>query len=722
MNVNSGMQSGEIPSGTLKKAISCLAEYHGKDISHQYLLESLGEGEGVSDFSLVEEVLFKSGLSVSLAQTVDLNQITGSCCVLLKNGRVATILQSNDENFVVAILETKDGVMQVAKNTLAEQYAGTVLFAGRSLDETQTYLIAPPQKGHWFWREVRQQKSLFRDAVIGSLCANLLAACIALFSLQIYDRVIPHQSTATLWVLVSGVVIAILLEASLRISRAHLLDASGRQLEIRLSKYLFEKFIGGRLTQQSLSPGAKVHAVKEFGSVREFFTAASIGSAADIPFAVIFLGLIFVIAGNVAFVVMFAMGLIVLPSLLAQKKIAKLSEEMQGGSSAAGKLLIESAYAQDSVKMHQAEGFVQKKWEDIVALNAVKTTEQRVLSAGLMHSAQAIQQAAYVVAIIAGVFLVFAGDFTVGSIIAISILSTRTLAPITQLSSIVMRWQQVKTSMTALEAIVNDTQDRPSDREFLRHPNLAGEISLENVQFQYGEKNPVLNITQFAVKPGENVAILGMNGSGKTTLLKVISGLFDFSQGEFSIDGLDARLIDPYDLRRNIGYLPQEVKLFAGTLRENLTFGSLRSSDEKILSALNFAGLSDLIRKDPKGLDLLIEDGGAGLSLGQRQCVGLARLFLQDPQIVLLDEPTASLDQNLERKVIERLQLWLKGRTCVMSTHRVQPLELVDRIIVLQDGKIVLDDIRERALRKLKLNGDAQPAKSKTIGAHHEAA
>ena len=695
-----------IPETSLTDALARLAQYFNKELSGDQLFDTEVGGAPVS-FQRAGRLLAKVGLSATHSTVDSVDSLDSPCCVALENGKFLTIFYQKDQYFCVADNKTDTGIKEISKASLEEVFSGSVLFVSKSLEGIQTELVSRPKEGHWFWREIKQQKGLFRDAVIGSLCANMLAACIALFSLQIYDRVIPHQSTATLWALVAGVVGAILLETMLRISRAHLLDASGRQLELRLSEFLYEKFIRARLSPQSMDPGAKVHAVKEFGSVREFFTAASIGSAADIPFSIVFLVLIYIIAGNLAFIILFAMALIVMPSLLSQKKIASLSEEMLGGSSAAGKALIESAYGQDSIKSCQAEGYYQKKWEDICALNAEKTTEQRVLSAGLTYSAQAIQQTAYVVAITAGVFLVFSGDFTVGSMIAVSILSTRTLSPVTQLSSILSRWQQVKASMTALDEIVEADQDYPQDRKFLRRPVLNGGIKVENLKFQYQEEKLVLNIPQLMFSPGEKVALLGANGSGKTTLLKVLSGLYQTEGGVLTIDGLDVNQIDPRDIRQNIGYFPQEVKLFAGTLRDNLTFGENRWDEAFLLEAIEFAGLSNFLSSDPYGLDRVIGDGGVGFSLGQRQCIGLARLYLQDPKVVLLDEPTASLDQGLEVKVIASFSTWLKGRTCIMTTHRVQPLNLVDRIIVLQDGQLVLDDKRDAALKKLGATPDA---------------
>jgi len=619
-----------------------------------------------------------------------------------------TVVKRDGDKLYIADVETGDGVSEISDESLQSEFTGVVLFAAKSLMAIESEMVKPPERGHWFWGKLRSQWKLLNDAILGSFFANVLAACIALFTLQVYDRVIPHQSLVTLWVLVVGVGVAIVLEAGLRIARAHLLDTSGRKLEVDLSNFLFERFLGARLSNTAMSPGARVHAIREFSSVREFFTTASISSAADIPFAIIFLGLIYAIAGNVAFVILVAMGLIILPSLLAQKKILKISEEMLDSSSVSNRILIETAYAHESIKSNQAEGFFQERFDDITRLISVKTTKQRLLSASLTYSANVIQQFCYVTAIVFGVYMVFAGDFTVGAIIAISILSSRTLTPMTQLATIITRWKQVRVSLDSLEHIAQSEQERPQDRSFLRPASLSGSINVSDLQFRYDETRLVLNIKGLNFQPSERVAILGVNGSGKSSLLKVISGLYDFETGSVAVGNLDIRQIDPTIVRNVIGLLPQEVHLFSGTLRENLSFGSARFNEITLLKSLKFAGLSEFVKSDPRGLDLIIKDGGVGLSLGQRQCVGIARLYLQDPQIVLMDEPTASLDQGLETEIIKRFGSWLTGRTCLITTHRVPPLALTTRVIVLQNGHVVLDEPTETAIQKLSTNSNVK--------------
>jgi len=694
-------ESIAIPSGTLELVLTRVIERLGKTVSTQDFLQGLPQGTQPLELTVARRALQRLGMTTDLMQERSVCQLQLPCAIGLQDGQYAALLSMHNSFAVLSDLRSADGAWRIPVEELEVYYSGSAIRVSRSIEDIERQYVGAPETGHWFWGAVRRQTKVFRDIAIGSLVANMLAVCIALFTLQVYDRVIPHQSLPTLWMLVAGVALAIILECSLRVARSNLLDATGRKLEIGLSALLLERFLGGRLSKIESSPGASVYALKEFGSVREFFTAASVGSMADIPFTALYLLLIFGIAGNVVFVILAAMIIIVAPSLFAQHKMAKLSEETQGAASAANRILIESAYGHESIKSLRAESLFQHRFEEVTLLNATKTTQQRKLASALTFSAQSIQQVAYVFAIVAGVYLVFAGEFTVGAIIAISILSTRTLAPITQLSGTLARWQQMKIALRNLDRIVELEQERPADRDFVRQEFAQGELDIDGLEFQYEEGVSGLKIDRLSVAAGENMAVLGVNGSGKSTLLKLVSGLYDFKSGSISVDGLDIRQIDPNDLRSNVGYLPQEVTLFSGTLRENLLLGSRRWTETQLLEALNFAGLANIVKNHPRGLDLTIADGGGGLSIGQRQCVGLARIYLQDPPLILLDEPTASLDQNLEAKVIDNLRLWLADKTCVLTTHRVEILSLVDRIVVLQNGSVAMEGEKDVVLERL---------------------
>lgn len=689
----------------LLDAISVFTRILDRDVTKDDLVIGLPDIEGDIPLEFVPRVLQRLGLVARVSTTHLIKSDRLPVCASLQDGTYCVVIRREKKHFILADIDIPGGERKVEIKRFKELFSGTVIEAFAEIEDLERRYVGKSFRGHWFWSKFYSQKKLIFEIVLGSLFANLLAVAVSLFALQVYDRVIPNQSVTTLWVLVLGAGLAILMEAFLRISRSYLMDVAGKKIEIDISTFLFQKLAGMRLSTRPASPGSLVYMMREFGSVREFFTATSVGSVADIPFVGIFLLLIYAIAGNVVWVIISAAVVIVLPSLLAQGKMSRLSEEMLGGTSAAGKLLTEIAYAHETVKSVRGEGFFQRKWEEINTLTATKTTAQRALAAGLTYWSASIQQIAYISAVVAGVYLVFTGEFTVGTIIAVSILTSRTLAPITQLSGALARWQQIKAALKGLEEIASSDQDRPIDRSFARRAVLTGNISIKDLSFGYTDEDaPNLKVDNLQISKGEKIAILGANGSGKSTLLKILSGLFSARAGNISIDNLDLRQIDPEDIRRNIGYLPQEVKLFSGTLRDNLNMGSKRWDEDILFAALDFAGVGGFIRSHARGLDVEIADGGDGLSIGQRQSIGLARLYLQDPRIILLDEPTASLDQNLETNFIANLEGWLSDRTCVIATHRLPILTIVSRVIVLQNGSPALDGPRDKVLEKLTGN------------------
>lgn len=555
---------------------------------------------------------------------------------------------------------------------------------------------------HWFWGQFGRFRRQFAEITLGSFVANLLAVAVALFALQVYDRVIPHQSEATLWVLAAGAGLALVMEALIKIARARLMDGAGRQIELEVQSLLMNRVLGMRSDLAGRQPSQLFSAIREFGAVREFFTASTIGTLADVPFIFVFLLLVASIAGNVVWVLVLGGVLMVVPGLLMQRRMIRLTREAQGASAKSSRLLHETIFELDTLKTQRAEDRFRRLWQDLTLLQATKSSEQRQIAATLTFWSQAVQQGTYVVAVIAGTYLVFAGQFTVGTIIATSILTSRTLAPLTQLAGTMARWSNVKSALDGMDAIALAAQDAEEGRSYLRRETLEGGFGLREVQFGYDEgAAPVLDIAALDIKPGQRVAVLGTNGSGKSTFLKLLSGLYAPGRGRVMVDGTDMGQVAPRDLRRLIGYLGQDVRLFTGTLRENLTLSLLERDDARLMAALEFAGLGAFVRGHPKGLDLDILDGGQGLSQGQRQSIGWARLWLQDPRICLLDEPTAALDQTLERTLVSRLETWLEGRTAVIATHRMPILHLTDRTLILQAGRMAVDGPRDKVLAHL---------------------
>jgi ATP-binding cassette subfamily C protein LapB len=591
---------------------------------------------------------------------------------------------------------------EMTEATFAETYAGRVLRARVVVAELDRRHADKGAKPHWFWGELAKQRRAVAEVALGSAVANLLAVAVALFSLQVYDRVIPHQSVETLWVLAIGVGLAIMLEAMLRIARAGLIDRAGRRIEMSVQRLLIDRLMGMRTGLPGMPPSQLYSSVRDFGSVREFFTASTMGTLTDIPFIFLFFVLVASIGGNVVWVLFAGAILMVAPAFILQKRLMALTQASQGASTRASRHLHEVIYEADTIKTARGEARFRRVWMELTALSTHSSSEQRKLASVLTYWSQGVQQVTYVAAVVVGAFLVFAGQFTVGTIIAVGILTSRTLGPLTQLAGTLARWSNVKAALTALDAVVDAEQDEAEGRVYLRREVIRGDYELRDLVHRYDDEGGrAVDIAGLAIPAGSRVAVLGANGSGKSTLLKLLAGLYRPTEGRVMIDGVDMAQVMPRDLRRGIGYLGQDARLFAGTLRDNLNLTGLERDDDRLMAALDFAGLGAFVRSHPRGLDLMIRDGGDGLSVGQRQSIGWARLWLQDPSVCLLDEPTASLDQTLETALIARVEDWLDGRTAVIATHRMPILGLVERVMVMQAGRAVVDGPRDEVLAHL---------------------
>lgn len=621
----------------------------------------------------------------------------------MTSGQVILVLAQDGDTLTVYDTSCPGNQAEVSVAEFSPVFAGKVISADVAVTELNRRHANAGAKAHWFWGEIHKFRRIIAEVALGSFVANLLAVAVALFSLQVYDRVIPHQSTSTLWVLAIGAGMAMLLEAFLRIARARLMDSAGRRIELRIQTLLMDKLLGMRAGQPGQTPSGTFAAVREFSAIREFFTASTIGTLTDLPFIVLFLALVASIGGNVVWVLFIGGILMVLPSFFMQRKMMDLTLATQGASTKSSRLLHEAIYDADTIKAQRGEERFRRIWGELTALSSLATSEQRKLSTTLTFWSQGVQQATYVAAVVVGTFMVFQGQFTIGTIIAVGILTSRTLGPLTGLAATMARWANVKAALQALDQIADAPQDTEADRTYLRRENIAGGYELREMSYSYdAEGARTVDIPALSITPGQHVAVLGANGSGKSTLLKVLSGLHQPTTGRVLIDGVDMGQVMPRDLRRSIGYLSQEVRLFAGTLRENLNLTLLERNDERLLAALDFAGLGPYVRNHPKGLDLDIHDGGEGLSIGQRQSIGWARLWLQDPRVCLLDEPTAALDQTLEATLVSRLQTWLKGRTAIIATHRVPILQLTERTLILQNGRMTVDGPRDQVLAHMQ--------------------
>ena len=650
----------------------------------------------------IAAVLRVAGMTASV-ETIDrLTPGQWPALAQMANGQMVLVVSQDRESLFVFDKTCPDQRAEVPLAEFAPFFSGRIVRARTSLKQLEDRHKLTQDREHWFWGAFKAQRRAFAEVAVGSLFANILAVAVALFSLQVYDRVIPHKSESTLWVLAVGAMLALGLEMALKLARSGLMDVAGRKIELGVQTLLMGRLLGMKAAPGRRSPSQLFSAMREFSSVREFFTASTIGTLADIPFIFVFLMLVASIGGSLVWVLLAGAVLMVTPGFFMQKKMMQLTQSTQGASARATRLLHEAIYEHETVNTARGADRFKRIWDELTTLSAVKSSEQRKLASALTYWAQMVQQATYVIAVVIGTYKVFEGEFTVGSIIAIGILTSRTLAPLTQLAGTMARWSNVKAALDGLEAIADADQVQAEGRAYLRADRIEGEFELRQLEFRYDPDGAhTVDIPALQIPAGQRVAVLGANGSGKSTLLKLLAGIYEPQGGRILLDGVDIGQLHPRDLRRAVGYLGQDVRLFAGTLRDNLNMTQLERDEERLYQALEFAGLGPHVRAHPRGLDLEIKDGGEGLSVGQRQSIGWARLWLQDPSVVILDEPTAALDTTLETTLVSRLDHWLAGRTAIIATHRVPILALTARTLILQNGRMAVDGPRDAVLAHL---------------------
>lgn len=685
--------AGQAGADPLRDGLTLLCSQLGRQTNAAELGDGLPLEQGRLPLTMVARALRRIDIAARVV-THPLRAIDPyllPALVLLADGRSLVLTALEDGVAHVLIPDSGGGQQRIALDDLALLYSGTAVFAkARYRADGRTGQFAATTGEHWFFGALKRYRRDYAEVALAAMMANLLAIGSALFAMQVYDRVVPNAAFDTLWILATGVALAIVFEAILRIMRAHLLDTMGKRLDIKLSSQLFERVLNTRLSAKPASLGAFSTQIREFESVREFFTASSAAVISDLPFVLIFLVIIALIGGAVVWVPVMAIVLIVIPGLLSQKMLGNLSRRNLREGAVKNAILLESIENMETVKATRAEGRCLHLWENLTAELAGTASRTSALATALSYGASMVQQLGYVGVVVLGVYRIGLGEMTVGALVACSILASRGIAPMSQAASILGRWQHTRVALEGLDQLMSAPVERPQGKAFVRKERLAGSYRLEDLKLHYADSAPVVDIAALSIRAGERVALLGGNGAGKSTLLRLLSGLADPSSGRLLLDDVSLGAIDPADRRRAIGYLPQDVALLHGTLRENLNLEGAALSDDDLFEALDGVGLGAFVRANPLGLDLPILGSGS-FSGGQRQAVGLARVLLQDPPIVLLDEPTAFFDQGSERHVIAYLQQWLGDRTLIATTHKKSLLELVTRAVVLRNGRVIMD-------------------------------
>jgi ATP-binding cassette subfamily C protein LapB len=560
---------------------------------------------------------------------------------------------------------------------------------------------------HWFWGSLAENSRIYRDVMLAAFVVNIFALATPLFTMNVYDRVLPNRATETLWVMAVGISLIVIGDLVLRTMRGYFLDWASTRVDVKLTTRIMEHVLGIRLEHRPNSVGSFANNLRSFETVRDFITSATITTFIDIPFALIFVLVIAWIAPLMVIPVVIGAVLILLYSFSVQAKMHDLSETMYRASAIRNATLIESLVGLETVKALGIEGQMQRKWEQSSHFLTEVSSKLRLLTASISNGASSIQQFITVAVVIVGVYLVIKGELTMGGLIACSMLSSRALVPISQTAGLLTQYHTASTSLTSLDEIMHREVERPKDSAFLSRPTFNGDIEFREVSFRYPEaEQDALTKVSFKIKAGEHVAILGRMGSGKTTIDKLILGLYQPTSGAILIDGIDARQIDPAELRRCVGYVQQDTQLFYGSLRDNLTISAQHVDDAAVLEASAIGGIDEFVNAHPKGFDMSIGERGETLSGGQRQGVGIARAFITKPSIILLDEPTSAMDHTGEEAIKRRLLDATKNKTLILISHRSSLYELVNRIIVIDSGRIVADgpkDLVTDALRNGKI-------------------
>jgi ATP-binding cassette, subfamily C, bacterial LapB len=674
--------------------------------------DALTSGLPLENAKLNPELFKRSAERLRLAVSVQqsaipaLIQPQADITLLLNNHRACQLLKVDESNHFAQVVfpDLSPEPVTISLADLAAEYTGYALVTKQNfIFDSRTPEVGKVKIRHWFWGTLAENKGIYRDVMVAALLINIFALAMPLFTMNVYDRVVPNKAVETLWVLGIGVALIVTGDLLLRSMRAYFLDWASARIDVKLSSQIMEKVLGTRYEAKPTSVGSFASNLRSFESVRDFITSATVVTLIDLPFGIIFLIVIAWISPYMVLPALVGGAVVLIYSLSVQSKMHDLSETMYRASAQRNATLIESLVGLETVKSMGIEGQMQGKWEKSALFLSEVGSKLKLLSSSITNGSYALQQIISVSIIILGVYLISNGDLTMGGLIACSQLTSRALAPISQIASLFTQYHTAATSLKSLEAIMEKPVERSKDVNFLSRPAFKGEIEFKNVSFKYpGTDELALNRISFRIRPGEHVGLIGRMGSGKTTINKLILGLYQPTEGAILIDGIDARQIDPAELRRSIGYVQQDNHLFYGTLRDNITLRHSHADDEAVLQAAQVGGIAEFVNAHPRGFDLEVGERGDTLSGGQRQGVGIARAFVTRPQIVLLDEPTSAMDHSGEETVKRRIAEATAEKTLIVISHRNAMLELAERLIVIDSGQIVADGNKEDVTAALR--------------------
>jgi ATP-binding cassette subfamily C protein LapB len=705
------LKKKKTPQGTLGEdplleSLVFLTKYFGNPKS----AETLKAGFPLSHGQFSPSLFVKSSERVGLKARVvkrDLKNISHMVLpvvLVLDNQRACILLEIlEDDNLRVILPETGCSEEIIRLSDLANEYTGYSIFikVAESFKPNE-YSPIPEKSGSWFWGAILQNKWMYGQVGLAAIFINLFALASPFFIMIVYDRVVPNDAKETLWVLASGIAIVIIFDILLKTLRSYFIDFAGKKADIIISNRIYNQVLDMYLAHRPGSAGAFANTLREFETLRDFFTSATLVSVIDLPFSLLFIFVLWLVAGPVVIVLIVAVVLILSYGLLIQvslnKTIGKNYKEQQSKHG----VLVETINGLETIKTIGAEARMRRQWEEAVGRTARSSQAAKALSGSSANFAGMIQQLTSVGLVLYGVYLISKGEMTVGALIACVMLGGRSIAPLAKVAQLLTRFSQSVSSYKALQNLMDTPIERPVNNSFVHRPDILGDITFSSVSFTYpGRKEKALDNVSFTIRSGDKVGILGRVGSGKSTIAKLALGIYKPESGTIYIDGTDINQIDPADLRKNVGYVAQEPFLFRGTIKDNICAASPFVDLLEIVQAAKMAGIDSFVKQSPMGFDMPVGERGDGLSGGQRQGVTVARAILKKPNVLLLDEPTSSMDPRSEHQLKESLTPFIKKRTVLLTTHRSSMLSLVDRILMLDNGKLVADGDKDDVLKRL---------------------
>lgn len=700
-----------------------VCRFHGRGATRASLAAGLPLAAGRLTLELAERAAARAGMASRL-QRLPLDAIDTAALpaiLVLDNNQTCVLVAWADSGDARVLLpQTGQGEITLPRANLAERYSGITLFVRPQFrfDGRTREIRTGSRRGHWFWSAIGAQRFVYRDVLWAAALVNLFALAFPIFSMNVYDRVVPNNAVETLWAMAVGIVLVLCADLALRNLRSRFVDEASARIDVQLSSRLMERVLGMKLANRPESVGSFASNLRGFEQVRDFIASSTVTALIDLPFALLFVAVMVWLSPWLALPVVTTFGIIVVVGWVLQQRLHELSQTTYRAAAQRNATLIESLTGIETIKAQGAEGAIQAKWERANTFLARINVRMRALSASASTGTAWLTQLCSVVTILVGVYLIGERQLTMGALIAAGMLSGRALAPAGQVVALLMQYQGARTALESLETLMAQPVERPGADEgaapFIERRELKGEVELRNVRFAYPNRDDAaLDGVSLRIQPGEKVAFIGRVGSGKSTLQRLVMGLYQptgADGGAVLLDGIDLRQLDPADVRRNIAHVAQDVLLFHGSLRDNIAFGLPHADDAAIVAAAEIAGLTEFVQRHPKGFDLPVGERGELLSGGQRQAVGIARAVLHNAPILLLDEPTSAMDFSTEAQITQRISAFAKNKTVLLVTHRTSLLSMVERVIVIDNGKVVADGPRDRIMEALQAGRVARAA------------